>query len=117
MDPRVTDTINLILDNPQDIESIIPDRNEYYFTFRSRTFSITHSPENGFSFYIYPRWKSGIPPLIDTVGFGQEDPDASFVRYESEGQADTTLLKKLYEFMTAKHLNIDDFFDKILKKG
>ena len=116
---KFINVLKAILANPNEIQDVVRDGDEYYFKFRNQFLSVnfrerTEPSIGNYSVFVYPRWQGTVE---DLKGVGSL-PDAvelvSFHQGQFEAANEQDLFDQIYRAVQSRHLNIDKVFDAIL---
>jgi hypothetical protein len=116
---KFINVLKAILANPDEIQDVVRDGDEYYFKFRKQFLSVnfrqrTEQSFGNYSVFVYPRWQG---PVENLKAVGSQPDEVELVPFH-EGQFEAgneqNLFEQLYRVVQSKHLNIDKVFDAIL---
>lgn len=111
---RIRSMMVSIAQNAQFIEESAQSGAEYYFRYRSHTFSIMQRASGDFVFYVYPGYRGNLQRLADRLEVGVEPSEVPMLAYESANSGDQKVFADMYLAVAGRHLGLDGIINDIL---
>jgi hypothetical protein len=123
-DISIADVLRKFINDPDKIEAVTKEGNEYYFKYGKYCFSLLkrHGRQDieqygSYSLYLYPHWNGKPSELVGMFEFGNQDEIemATYNENQFENPADRVNLAKLNQLLSEKYLNLGKIFGDILE--